>query len=194
MIFVECRLPPKLIAATSLLEIPMSKKQFIRNRKVCNNNQGFTLIEIMIAMVIFVVGMLSVAAMQTGATKGNNAANRSTRAFTWCSDRMEVLMSLPYDDPNPDDLDPGEHSEDNGDFTQASDGIDNDYDGQIDEAGESGVVEIMWTVVENDGIAGAPPAPEFTKSISVTVSWRTPLGKLKSLTLNTVRARNATAN
>ena len=180
-----------MIAATSLLEIPMSKKQFIRNRKVCNNNQGFTLIEIMIAMVIFVVGMLSVAAMQTGATKGNNTANRSTRAFTWCSDRMEVLMTLPYTDANlvgaPD---PGTL------YTpaQTADGIDNDYDGQIDEAGESGLVNIMWTVVDNDGVTGAPPPPEFTKSISVTVSWRTPLGKLKSLTLNTVRARNATAS
>jgi type IV pilus assembly protein PilV len=172
----------------------MHRKQVNRKLKVYNNNQGFTLIEIMIAMVIFVVGMLSVAAMQTSATKGNNTANRSTRAFTWCSDRMEVLMSLPYDDPNPDDLDAGEHSEDNGDFTQASDGIDNDYDGEIDEVGESGVVEIMWTVVENDGITGAPPPPANTKSIAVTVSWRTPMGKQKSLTLNTVRARNATAS
>jgi prepilin-type N-terminal cleavage/methylation domain-containing protein len=183
-----------LIAETSSLEIAMSKKQSYQKLMICNNNRGFTLIEIMIAMVIFVVGMLSVAAMQTGATKGNNTANRSTRAFTWCSDRMEVLMGLPYDDPNPDDLDPGEHSEDNGDFTQASDGIDNDYDGQIDEAGESGIVEIMWTVVDNDGIAGAPPPPENTKSIAVTVFWRTPMGKQKSLTLNTIRAQNATAS
>jgi type IV pilus assembly protein PilV len=183
-----------LIAATSSLEIAMSKKQSYRKLMICNNNQGFTLIEIMIAMVIFVVGMLSVAAMQTSATKGNNTANRSTRAFTWCSDRMEVLMSLPYDDPNPDDLDPGEHSEDNGDFTQSSDGIDNDYDGQIDEAGESGVVEIMWTVVDNDGVTGSPPPPDNTKSIAVTVFWRTPHGKQKSLTLNTIRAQNATAN
>ena len=169
----------------------MSKKQSYRKLMICNNNQGFTLIEIMIAMVIFVVGMLSVAAMQTSATKGNNTANRSTRAFTWCSDRMEVLMGLPYDD---DSLDEGEHSEDNDDFTQASDGIDNDYDGQIDEAGESGVVTITWNVVDNDGVTGSPPPPENTKSIAVTVSWRTPHGKQKSLTLNTIRAQNATAS
>ncbi len=167
----------------------MSKKQSIRKLKVCNNNQGFTLIEVMIAMVIFVVGMLSVAALQTSATKGNISANRSTRAFTWCSDRMEVLMSLPYTHA---DLNAVEHSEAAGTFTQASDGIDNNYDGQIDEAGESGVV-ITWTVVDNDGVTGAPPLPEFTKSITVTVTWQTPLGAQKSLTLNTVRARNATA-
>jgi type IV pilus assembly protein PilV len=169
----------------------MSKKQTIRKLNVCNNSQGFTLIEIMIAMVIFVVGMLSVAAMQTSATKGNNTANRSTRAFTWCSDRMEVLMSLPYTDANlvgaPD---PGIT------YTpaQTADGIDNDYDGQIDEAGESGVVNITWNVVDNDGVAGAPPPPDNTKRITVTVTWRTPLGKQKSLRLDTIRAQNATAS
>jgi len=194
MIFVGCRLPLKLIAETNSLEIAMSKKQSIRKLHICNNNRGFTLIEIMIAMVIFVVGMLSVAAMQTSATKGNNTANRSTRAFTWCSDRMEVLMGLPYNDPS---LAAGEHSKADDAveiITQTADGIDNDYDGQIDEAGESGVVEIMWTVVDNDGIAGVPPPPINTKSITVRVSWRTPLGKQKSLTLNTIRAQNATAS
>ena len=169
----------------------MSKKQSIRKLKVCNNNQGFTLIEVMIAMVIFVVGMLSVAALQTSATKGNISANRSTRAFTWCSDRMEVLMSLPYTHA---DLNAVEHSEAAGTFTQESDGIDNNYNGQIDEAGESGVVNITWTVVDNDGVTGAPPPPEFTKSITVTVTWGTPLGRTKSLTLNTIRSRNATAS
>jgi len=169
----------------------MSKKQTNQKLNICDNNRGFTLIEIMIAMVIFVVGMLSVAAMQTSATKGNNTANRSTRAFTWCSDRMEVLMSLPYTDANlvgaPD---PGTTYAP----AQTADGIDNDYDGQIDEVGESGVVTITWNVVDNDGVTGVPPPPDNTKSITVTVFWRTPLGKQKSLTLNTVRAQNATAS
>jgi hypothetical protein len=133
--------------------------------------------------------MLSVAALQTNATEGNISANRSTRALTWGSDRLEVLMSLPYTHA---DLFAGPHSEANGDFTQATDGIDNDDDGQIDEAGESGVVTITWTVVDNDGVA--PNPPEFTKSITVTVFWQTPLGQQKSLRLNTVRARNATAS
>ena len=39
-------------------------------------------------------GATDVAALQTKATKGNISANRSTRAFTWCSDRMEMLTSV----------------------------------------------------------------------------------------------------
>ena len=172
----------------------MPKKQSIRKIKVCNNNQGFTLVEIMIAMVVFVVGILSVAAMQTGATKGNSNANRSTRAFTWCSDRMEVLMSLPYSNTPPSIIagapDPGETYT----LAQTADGIDNDYDGQIDEAGENGTVNISWTVINNDGLTGSPPPPANTKSITVRVTWRTPMGKQKSISLETVRAQNATAS
>ena len=172
----------------------MSKKQPIRKSNICHNNQGFTLIEIIVAMVIFAIGILSVAALQTKATKGNISANRSTRAFTWCSDRMEMLMSLPYTDAN---LNAGPHSEDNGDFDQATDLIDNDYDGEIDEAGETGDIDIEWLVVDNDGVTGLPgltPPPEFTKTITVTVTWTTPMGQEKTVNLRTVRARNATAS
>jgi type IV pilus assembly protein PilV len=167
----------------------MSKKQLILKFNICHNNQGFTLIEIIVAMVIFAIGILSVAALQTKATKGNISANRSTRAFTWCSDRMEMLMSLPYTDAN---LDDGLHSESDGDFDQSTDLIDNDYDGEIDEAGENGNIEIEWTVVDNDGIA--PNPPEFTKTITVRVTWTTPMGQEKTVNLRTVRARNATAS
>jgi len=190
MFFVGCRLPLILIAETSSLEITMSKKLPIRKLNICHNNQGFTLIEIMIAMVIFAIGILSVAALQTKATKGNISANRSTRAFTWCSDRMEMLMSLPYIDPtNLDDLpDPGRT------YTpaQTADGIDNDYDGQIDEANENGDIRISWNVIRNDGAPGNPP--QNTKSITVTVTWSTPMGQEKTVNLTTVRARNATAS
>lgn len=158
----------------------MSKKQPIRKLNIRHNDQGFTLIEIIVAMVIFAIGILSVAALQTKATKGNISANRSTRAFTWCSDRMEMLMSLPYDNVVADAP------------VQTADGIDNDYDGQIDEAGESGDININWTVVNNDGAPGNPPLN--TISITVTVIWSTPMGQQKTINLTTVRARNATAS
>ena len=96
-------------------------------------------------------------------------------------------MSLPYTDPILNDTG-GPQA-----VAQTVDGIDNNYDGRIDEGGETGDVNLTWNIVVNDGVTGAPPLPEFTKSITVTVTWQTPLGGQKSLTLNTVRARNATA-
>ena len=153
----------------------MIKKNTIRKSAAWNDNQGFTLIEIMIAMVIFAVGMLSVAAMQTSATRGNTSANRSTRGFIWCSDRMEVLMSLPYTDPILNDTG-GPQA-----VAQTVDGIDNNYDGQIDEAGETGDVNLTYSVVDNAVLLN-------TKTIIVTVTWQA--GR-KNLRLTTVRARNA---
>lgn len=167
----------------------MSRKLPIRKLNICHDNQGFTLIEIMVAMVIFVIGILSVAALQTKATKGNISANRSTRAFTWCSDRMEVLMSLPYTDPNlVGAADPGVTYAP----AQTADGIDNDYDGQIDEANENGDISISWNVINNNGAPGNPP--QNTISITVAVTWSTPMGQQKTINLRTVRARNATAS
>ena len=53
------------------LEIKMKKTQIFRNLAAYSDNQGFTLIEVLMAMVIFAIGILSVAAMQTNATPQN---------------------------------------------------------------------------------------------------------------------------
>ena len=105
------------------------------------SNSGFTLIEILIAIAIFAIGILAVSAMQISSVKGNAIARGVTEKASLAADRMEKLLALPYDDPL---LSAGEHSVDVGSFTQANDGIDNDNDGQIDESGESGFISISW--------------------------------------------------
>ncbi len=154
----------------------MFKKLSIRKSAGLNGNQGFTFVETMIAMTILTVGMLSVAGLQMRSTQGNTSANRSTRGFIWCSDRIEILKSLPYTDPALTGA-PGiqEYA-----LPRNADGIDNDYDGQVDEAGEDGDIELLYTV-EDDVVE------PNTKKIDVTVTWQS--GQ-KSLTLTTVRARN----
>ena len=157
----------------------MLKKLSVRKSSTWNSSRGFTLIEVMIGMVIFAIGILSVAAMQTSAVRGNTSANKTTRAFAWCSDRIEFLKSLPYTDASltagnyPQTLPAAEN-----------DGVDNDYDGLIDEAGETGQVDLTWSITDVGN----------TKLITVTASWRTPLGQNKTHTLRTVRARNATSD
>ena len=157
----------------------MLKQQSVQKSAGWKTNQGFTLIEVMIGMVIFAIGILSVAAMQTSATRGNTTAYKTTRAFAWCSDRMEILKSLPYTDAN---LTAGNYPQ----VAPATenDGVDNDYDGFIDEAGETGQVDLTWSITDVGN----------TKLIIVNASWRTPLGKDKTHTLRTVRARNAIAD
>jgi prepilin-type N-terminal cleavage/methylation domain-containing protein len=61
------------------------------------NNKGFTLVEVMIGMAIFVIGYLAVASMQMVAIKGNTGARKITEAASLAADRLETLMVLPYD-------------------------------------------------------------------------------------------------
>ena len=56
---------------------------------------GFTLIEVLIALTIFAVGLLAIAAMQTSAIRMNATGNRVTEFSTVGIDKFEDLMSLP---------------------------------------------------------------------------------------------------
>ncbi|SMC47623.1 prepilin-type N-terminal cleavage/methylation domain-containing protein [Desulfocicer vacuolatum DSM 3385] len=63
---------------------------------------GFTLIEIMVALVIFAFGILGVAKMQISAINGNAAALKITEKFSLASNEIERLMGLPYTDSDLD--------------------------------------------------------------------------------------------
>ena len=60
--------------------------------------KGYTLIEVMMAISLFAVGMLAVASMQASGIKVNSIANHITTRATWAQDRIETLMALPYSD------------------------------------------------------------------------------------------------
>jgi type IV pilus assembly protein PilV len=60
------------------------------------NNKGFTLIEVLVAMVILSVGLLGTAALITGIISGNKVSNRATTATTLAQDKMEDIKRLGY--------------------------------------------------------------------------------------------------
>jgi len=60
---------------------------------------GYTLIEVLISLTIFAVGMLAVASMQTAATRMNSTAGKLTNLSTWGMDKIEELSALSYSDP-----------------------------------------------------------------------------------------------
>ena len=68
--------------------------------------KGFTLIEVLIAMTVFAIGILAVMSMITTATGGNAKAVAITDATMLSSDVMEEIMALPYDST---DLNAGAH-------------------------------------------------------------------------------------
>ncbi len=57
---------------------------------------GFTLIELVVAILIFALGIIGVAKMQSESVKGNSYAMQLTRANNIAQDMSEYLKVLPF--------------------------------------------------------------------------------------------------
>jgi prepilin-type N-terminal cleavage/methylation domain-containing protein len=57
---------------------------------------GFSVIELMVGMTIFSVGMTGLAAMSTVATKANKSSAYTTKATILAQDRIEMLKGLSF--------------------------------------------------------------------------------------------------
>jgi type II secretion system protein I len=67
------------------------------------NNAGFTLIEVLVAMAIFAIGILALTSLQAVYIGGNSSARMQTEATTLAAQWLERLKILPYGHT---DLDP----------------------------------------------------------------------------------------
>jgi prepilin-type N-terminal cleavage/methylation domain-containing protein len=118
--------------------------------KKSQKDEGFTLIEVLIAISILAVGLLAVATMQITSIKVNSAAGQITDRITLAQDKLEELMALPYSSPWLEDLgDPPSGTDTNGNTHQET------TDGYT----------ISWTVTDDALVSN-------TKLITVTVTGR----------------------
>ena len=106
--------------------------------------RGFTLLEVLIVMAIFSIGILAVAAMQMTSTKGNASARRMTEATALAEKQIENLMLLPYDHA---DLDPANNP----------------------HVSAQGPYSVNWNVTEIDLDSNGT---NDSKEVNITVSWR----------------------
>jgi type IV pilus assembly protein PilV len=118
-----------------------------------NNEKGFSLIEILIAVTVFAIGILAVGKMQFTAIKGNSFANDLTEATTLAQNRIEGLIGLSYTDPLLDDTNGNSHA-----------GIDDVNATTADHNAVDGRYNIFWNI-----------APDYyinnTKEIRVIITW-----------------------
>ncbi len=77
------------------------KKQ--KRKRFLKNNRGVSLIEVLIAVAIFAIGISAVAVLQYKTVGGNTRGRMITDATTLAEREMERLMELTYLDP---ELDP----------------------------------------------------------------------------------------
>ncbi len=60
--------------------------------------EGFTLIEIMVALVVMSIGLTALAAVQISAIRGNAFSKRMTTAVSIADEKLEQIKSMPYVD------------------------------------------------------------------------------------------------
>ena len=120
--------------------------------KSSHKEQGFTLIEVLIALAVFSIGILAVGSIQLRSTGGSTNARILTEASIWAQDRVETLMSCSSTDPNLD--------------------LGNEASG-TEHTATAGNYDIMWEVWDNpSGVPtpwGVTPANN-TKIVRVTVT------------------------
>jgi type IV pilus assembly protein PilV len=75
---------------------------------------GFTLIEVLMALAIFTIGILAIGTLQLAAIKGDSKARFSTEAAVLAQDTLEKLIALRLD-PNAAQLPPEFRSDLNND-------------------------------------------------------------------------------
>ena len=106
--------------------------------------KGFTLLEVLMALAIFSIGILAVASLQISAMLQSRHSSEIAAASAAASDQMDMLILRPFDHS---DLNIGNH-------------------GPL----SSDKYSIQWTVTASE--LNIPPAATVeSKTVALTVSW-----------------------
>ncbi len=134
-----------------------------------NRQDGFTLIETLIAMVIFTIGILGLFGMQAAAIKNNLAANNITIGSTWAMNQVELLLGLNYVDTRMNET---------GLCSSLADWSNLPNDNKITDPSNSGippVYTVYWAVAKDCTLtdidnAGAEKNEQKPKHLRITVT------------------------
>ena len=131
------------------------------SKKRKQRQDGFTLIEILIAVVILTVGLLAVGTMQISAIKGNFMSGNTSIALTLASEKMEDLFNRDFNDPDNSDS----NTSNNASLTSITN-VDHQENLNADgSVSAGGLYRRIWNIADM-----ASPWPSM-KEITVIVTW-----------------------
>ena len=131
---------------------------------ILDNERGLTLIEVLIAIGIFSIGILAVAQLQFVNIRNNTTGNITTIATMLARQQMETLKAQ-------------------ADVTSLSTGA--DPDNPIDEDGNAGGIFTRSWTVDN------PLGSSTSRRLTVTVSWNR-RGQTRNVVLTSMTRGNGT--
>jgi type IV pilus assembly protein PilV len=131
--------------------------------KLVNRDAGFTLIEVLISLAIFSIGILAVASMQYWSVHNTTAGNVLTQATNLARAKMEDMKNA-------------------SNITALTNGSDAT---SLDEDGNAGGIFTRSWVVTN------PLGGSTSRQIQVNVNWSR-LGQNRSVVLTTISRGNGT--
>ncbi|WP_167496424.1 prepilin-type N-terminal cleavage/methylation domain-containing protein [Desulfopila sp. IMCC35006] len=145
-------------------------------KKIGTDQRGFTLIEVLVSLAIFAIGIIACYAMQARSTGTAGRANSVSTSSTWSTYLQENLMARDYNDPLLENR------------------VGNAADGMIDiddtAAGTpDGVMHVAsdGTVTALNTSTSAAPAATDLYSIYWNVADNRPLAGLKQIRITVVK-------
>jgi len=159
----------------------MEKKN--HRRDILKENRGFSLLEVLLGISVFMIGMLGVTALNISSLKSNTFSGNLSEATLIAATKIEEFMAMDFNDikdNNGDgtDQDANKNGIDDDDEGTATDGIANfglddigegvadDFDNNL---GYNEIYTVYWNVAVSKPIPVTPPR---TKTINVIVEWK----------------------
>jgi len=146
---------------------------------VTTGQKGYSLVEILIAIAIFSIGLLALASMQISAMQGNTFSGTTTDGIRLAQDHIEQLMPLTYSslttDPGLVDTD-GDGDGGLNDATAAT----ADFS-LLNQSHNSYNYDVFWNFSDGSVISN-------TKTINVIVAW-TENRRQRTVSIRGVKAR-----
>jgi len=133
------------------------------NKILLRNQQGFSLIEALIAMVILSVGLLAVGLMQIGAMKGNTNALSRSNGVAVAQSVMSTLRTLPLDDALLDDGGDVNDLDAGSDVGAGFNASAADHNNGVVTGANGQSFNVFWNVADNDDTN--------TKTVRLFVYW-----------------------
>ena len=121
---------------------------------------GFTIIEVLIGISIFAIGMLAVGRLQMASVRNTAVGNLTSQATMLAHQKMEEIKATPFAD------------------------LTNEVENDLDGAGNAGGIFNRTTTISH--VSGAPVWAPHAREVQVQVQWNAAHGGNRTFTLNSL--------